>query len=83
MKEQSLKYSLIFDYNQLAVCLPQPQGFKVLAICRIWKSLSVHVLLCPEMIISVTWSILKSKQLEKATTEIYLLKSPASNFCLR
>ena len=35
MKEQPLKYSLIFVYNQLAVCLSQPQGFKVLAICRI------------------------------------------------
>ena len=77
MKEQPLKYSLIFVYNKLAVFLPKPQGFKVLAICRIWKSLSVHVLLCPEMNISVTWSTLKSKKLEKATTKIYLLKNPA------
>ena len=36
MIDEPLKYNLMFVYNQSAICLPKPQGFKDLAFQKMY-----------------------------------------------
>ena len=58
MKEKPLKYSLIFVYNQLAVCLPKPKGCEDLAFLKMYRVIFAYfhlVTLSHEQLAAAGW----------------------------